>query len=245
MGEKKNNGMTWLVILSILLGILLSFKMNQTIEDYDLVSLKNLQTMKNEINNIRKEIDDIKGLTEERKKELAKLESVINDEEADISEHLINEIKSLRLTSGLEDVQGPGITIIIDDNPDEEIVGRHIDDDVVHDADVQNILNDLRKAGAEAISINGQRVMSMSEIKCGGPIIRVNGRSSAPPYVIKAIGDPKLLYAAISAPNTYGWILKEVNKLRVETIMKDNVYIPKYNWVGEDFKYAKQREEGE
>ncbi|SCG83214.1 hypothetical protein DW1_1644 [Proteiniborus sp. DW1] len=245
MGEKKNTGMAWLVILSILLGFLLSFQMNQNIEDYDLVSLKNLQTMKNEISNIRKEIDDIKGLTEERKRELEKLKSVINDEEADISEHLIEEIDKLRLVSGLEDVQGPGIRIIIDDNKDDEIVGGHINDDIVHDSTIQMIINDLKIAGAEAISINGHRVMSRSEIKCGGPTIRFNGRSSAPPFVITAIGDPKLLYASVSAPNTYGWILKEVNKLRVETIMKDNVSIPKYNWVNEEFKYAKQIEEGE
>ncbi len=245
MGMEKNKGVTWLIILSILLGLLLSFQMKQNIDDYDLVSLKNLQTMKNEINNIRKELDDIKGLTEDRRKELAKLEAVINDEEADISEHLINEINGLKLTSGLEDVQGPGVTIIIDDNPEEEIVGLGINDDIVHDADVQIILNDLRKAGAEAISINGQRVMSRSEIKCGGPIIRVNGRSSAPPFVIKAIGDPKLLYAAINAPNTHGWLLREVHQLRVEAIMMDNLYIPKYNWVEQGFKYAKQRGEGE
>lgn len=243
--SSNKNGLFWLVIFSILLGVLLSFQMKQNIDDYDLVSLKNLQTMKNEINNIRKEIDDIKGLTENRKKELANLETVINDEEADISIHLIDEINKLKLTSGLDDAQGPGIMLIIDDNQEEEIVGWGINDDIVHDADIQIILNDLRKAGAEAISINGQRVMSRSEIKCGGSIIRVNGRSSAPPYVIKAIGDPKLLYAAISAPNTYGWVLKEVRMLRFEAMAKDNVSVPKYYWADQDFKYAKQKEEGE
>ncbi len=245
MDEKKNEGMVWLIILSIFLGMLLSFQMKQNIDDYDLVSLRTIQMMKNDINNIHKEINDIKELTEKRKKELAKLNSIINDEESDISELLIDEINEIRLVSGMEDVEGPGIRVIISDNEDEEIVGSQINDDIVHDADIQIILNDLRKAGAEAISINGQRVMSKSEIKCAGPTIRVNGRSSAPPFVITAIGDPKLLYAAINAPNTHGWLLREVYKLRVEAIMKDNVKVPKYNWVDQDFKYAKPRKEGE
>lgn len=245
MGKKKSNGMVWLIILSILLGVLLSFQMKQNIDDYDLVSLKSIQTMKNDINNIRKEIDDIKYLTENRKKELTKLESVINDEDSNVSELLMDEINQLKLVSGLDDVQGPGIRIILADNEDEEIIGGQINDDIVHDATVQILLNDLRKAGAEAISINGQRVMSRSEIKCAGPTIRVNGRSSANPFVITAIGDPKLLYAAINAPNTYGWILKEVHKLRVETIMKDNVYVPKYYWADQEFKHVKPKKEGE
>ena len=245
MSNQNNSGIIWLIILSILLGVLLSLQMKQNIDDYDLVSLKNIQMMKNEINNIRKEMDDIKELTENKKKELEKLKTVIDDEDEDISELLQDEIDKLKLVSGLEDVQGPGIRIIIDDNKDEAVVGEQINDDIVHDADIQIILNDLRKAGAEAISINGQRVMSRSEIKCGGPIIRVNGRSSAPPFVITAIGDPKLLYAAINAPNTHGWLLREVHKLRVEALMKDNVYVPKYYWAEQDFKYAKPKKEGE
>lgn len=245
MSEKKNMGIVWLVISFVFLGILLSFQMKQNIDDYDLVSLKTIQTMKNDINNLYKEIDDIKELTEKRKIVLTELENVISDEDSDISELLLKEINELKLISGLEDVQGPGIWVIIDDNKDEEIVGTHIDDDIVHDADIQIILNDLRKAGAEAISINGQRVMSRSEIKCGGPIVRVNGRSSAPPFVIFAIGDPKLLYAAINAPNSHGWLMREVYKLRVETIMKDNVKVPKYYWVDQEFKYAKPKKEGE
>lgn len=245
MGKKINSGKVWLIILSIFLGMLLSFQMKQNIDDYDLVSLRSIQIMKNDINNIHKEIDDIKVLIEKRKKELETIKNIIADDEADISEFLNNEINEIKLISGIEDVQGPGIRVIIADNEDEEIVGAQINDDIIHDADIQMILNDLRKAGAEAISINGQRVMSRSEIKCGGPTVRVNGRSSAPPFVITAIGDPKLLYAAINAPSTYGWQLREVYKLRVEAIMKDNVYVPKYSWVDQEFKYAKPKKEGE
>jgi len=106
------------------------------------------------------------------------------------------------------------------------------------------IINDLRAAGAEAISINNQRVLSTSEIKCGGPIIRINGRSVGSPFYIKAIGDPKLLSAAINAPNTYGYALKTIDQIVIETTVEDNIVIPAYN--GDfDFKYAKPVKEGD
>lgn len=244
MGEKKSS-IVWLIFFSVLLGVLLSFQMKQNIDDYDLVSLKSIQIMKNDINNMNKEIEDIKELIIKKEKELEELEELINNEETDISEHLLNGIKEIKLIAGLEDVQGPGVRVLIADNEDEDIVGAEINEDIIHDADIQILLNDLRKAGAEAISINGQRVMSRSEIKCAGPTIRVNGRSSANPFIITAIGDPKLLYAAINAPNTYGWQLREIYKLRVEAIIKDNVYVPRYYWTDQEFKYAKPKKEGE
>ena len=53
------------------------------------------------------------------------------------------------------------------------------------------IVNELRAAGAEAISINDQRLIGTSEIRCSGPTITVNGKIFAPPFIIKAIGDTK------------------------------------------------------
>lgn len=233
-----------LVILTVLLGALLSIQMNRDITDYDLVSIDSIELMKNEINNASKEIEDLKKLIDEKDKELKEFEKAI-DESGSATDVLLKEINNARMLAGLDDVQGPGIRIILADNEDDELVGSNFEDDIIHDLDVLIILNDLRKAGAEAISINGQRVISSSEIKCGGPIIRINGRSSANPFVITAIGDPKLLSAAINAPDSYGWILREVHKIRVETIIKDNVYVPRYYWTDANFKYTKPIKEGE
>ncbi len=200
--------------------------------------------MKNDVNNVHKEISDLKKLIDKKKKELKDFENAIDDN-GDAVSILQKEIDEAKLLSGLEDVQGPGIRVIVADNDDREIIGSNINDDIIHDADIQIILNDLRRAGAEAISINGLRVISRSEVKCGGPIIRINNRSSANPFVITAIGDPKVLYAAVNAPNSHGWILREVYKIKVETVIKDNVRVPKYYWADQEFKYAKPIKEGE
>ena len=58
-------------------------------------------------------------------------------------------------------------------------------------------INELRAAGAEAISLNDQRIVAMSEVRCAGPTVSVNNVRSAPPYVIKAIGAPKTLTSAL------------------------------------------------
>ena len=59
------------------------------------------------------------------------------------------------------------------------------------------VINELKAAGAEALSVNEQRLIATSEIRCAGPTVSVNNQRSSPPYVIKAIGDPKTLDAAL------------------------------------------------
>ncbi|KNF09917.1 hypothetical protein CLPU_1c00820 [Gottschalkia purinilytica] len=234
-----------LTLLSILLGILLSLQMKQNIEDYDLVSLNSIEVMKNEVENSRKEIDDLNKLVESKSLELQNVKKALISDDKSIEEVIEKQVNDLKIIGGLEDLTGPGIKVVISDNDNKEILGKDVNQDIIHDGDIQVILNDLKKAGAEAISINGQRVLSRSEIKCGGPIIRINKRSSANPFVITAIGDPKALYAAISAPQSYGWTLKEVYKIKVDTEIKDEVFIPKYYWRDSEFKYVKPIKEGE
>jgi uncharacterized protein YlxW (UPF0749 family) len=74
---------------------------------------------------------------------------------------------------------------------------------VIHDADILNIVNELRAAGAEAISINDERVTATSNIRCGGPTINIDGKRHAVPFVIKAIGNPRTLEAGATAPSGY------------------------------------------
>ena len=62
---------------------------------------------------------------------------------------------------------------------------------IIHDEDLLRVLNELCAAGAEAISINDQRIVATTEVRCAGPTVSVNNVRSAPPYVIKAIGNPK------------------------------------------------------
>lgn len=232
-------------LLSIILGLLLSFQVKQNFENYSLVSLKSIEMVGSEIENSRGKVENLNKLIHEKKRELDRLKEVIEDEDSNIEDYIREEIGVLKTVGGLENIEGPGVRIVIADNEQREIVGQTIHDDIIHDSDIQMILNDLKNAGAEAISINGQRVIFKSEVKCGGPIIRINGKSSTNPFVITAIGDARVLYAAINAPQSFGWTLREVFNKRVEAEIKDKVFIPKYNLNDIKFKYAKSIKEGD
>ena len=98
-----------------------------------------------------------------------------------------------------------------------------------------SIVNELKNAGAEAIEINGQRVVGISAITCEGNIIMVNGERVGSPFTINAIGSPELL-ANLNRPGGY---LPKLEEYNIKTTFKkvDSITIPKYNGIM-NFKYA-------
>lgn len=115
------------------------------------------------------------------------------------SGHLMSsaEIERLNLLAGTSEVFGPGLEIVLDDSTSSKKVGENPNLYIVHDEDLLRILNELRAAGAEAIAVNEQRIGAMSELRCAGPTVSINNVRSAPPYVIKAVGDPKTMASAL------------------------------------------------
>lgn len=243
--QSKSKHIFLLSVFSAILGLLISIQLSQKLDRYNLVSIGSIQMMKNEIANSKNEIEDLNNMIEEKTIKLGELKDAIKYEDSTQEEYINGEIENLKLIGGMKDIKGSGIQIIIGDNESTEIIGNSIQDDIIHDSELQIILNDLKSAGAEAISINGQRVIYKSEVKCGGPIIRINGRSSANPFIIDVIGDSKLLYASVTAKESFGWTLKEVYNKKVEVETRENIVIPKYNWIDSNFKYANPIKEGD
>jgi uncharacterized protein YlxW (UPF0749 family) len=100
-------------------------------------------------------------------------------------------------------VSGPAVTVTLDDAP-ATVAADGVDADllVVHQQDIQAVVNALWSGGAEAMTIQGQRVISTTGVKCVGNTVVLHGIPYAPPYVISALGDPTRLQAALagSAP---------------------------------------------
>ena len=221
----------------------MAFQFKQNMPSIAPVTLRSIQATKYEINTIEKEVEELEIMIASKEEQIKILENITDGDE-NIIDILKNELEKNKAVAGFEKVKGPGIIIRMEDNMMEGAFGEEYDLDIIHDADVLRIINDLRGAGAEAISINEQRVLSMSEIKCGGPIIRINGKSVGTPFYIKAIGDPKLLNAAINAPNTYAYALKTIDQINIETTVEDNIIIPAYGGRF-NFRYAKPLKEGD
>lgn len=240
---KNQNPKTVITVFSIIVGILISTQMKLKVESIAPVTLKSIQTTKDEINALNNEILEMNKIIEQKEEELEILMN-INKGDENIVDILLADNKLNKAVSGRSSLEGPGIRITMYDNMSPLIDGFDINDSVIHDVDILNILNDLKLAGAEAISINNQRVVSTSEIICGGPIIRINGKSIGTPFVIKAIGDSKQLMASVNAPGTYGDILKSVYQIGFEPETQDSVVIPAYNG-NFNYTYAKPAGEGD
>lgn len=231
-----------IIIASIIVGILISTQMKLNLETITPVTIKSIIDSKNELDAIKKEIIHLEETVQAKYKELALLESTLTGE-ASIVDILEKDVGNNMIQAGYTSLKGPGLEIVMFDNIDLEELSFNFSNDIIHDVDILNIINDLRVAGAEAISINDQRVMSSSEIKCGGPIIRINGVSIGTPFVIKAIGDPQTLMAAVNAPGTYGHTLKNVYGIGLNPYASDDIIIPGYQGIIK-FDYAKPVGEG-
>ena len=104
--------------------------------------------------------------------------------------------------SGLTAVTGPGLTVTLDDAPRRDGVDPPSDDPddlVVHQQDVQAVVNALWSGGAEAMTLMGQRVISTSAVRCVGNTLVLHGQVYSPPFVVRAIGDRTALRAALDA----------------------------------------------
>ena len=154
---------------------------------------------------------------------------------------LENEIKDGNKILGLSEVTGNGLIITINDNQDISLNSWFADPNllVVHDADLISVVNELKNAGAEAISINEQRLVTTSAIECDGNIIKVNGEKIGAPFTIKAIGLPEVL---INVDRFGGSLdnLRETRYLKVsieKATDKKTITIPKYTGILK-FQYA-------
>ena len=163
---------------------------------------------------------------EEKNLEKGREKATSNNEEL---ENVEVSIKNGNKVLGLTEVTGPGVTITLNDSQNLNNV-LNIMDAVVHDVDVLAVINELKNAGAEAISINDQRLVPTTGITCGGNIIDINGEKVGAPFTIKAIGLPEQL-AALERPGGYLNLLKEKYSIVAELKREKSITIPKYNGV--------------
>ena len=134
-------------------------------------------------------------------------------------------------------VAGPGVEVVIDDSAKPLAKGENPNIAIVHNEDLLKIVNELRAAGAEALSVNDQRLVEASEISCAGPTILVNKTRVVPPFVIAAIGDPETMTAALKLR---GGVVEGLQfyGIQVNITKKPNVLVPMYRG-GAAYKYAK------
>ena len=213
-----------LLVIFIILGAVATIQVRST------VTANNQSTETLNIDRLKKQLEDTIKQGESYKSQIEELENkkdaflVASPDNALANTKLV-ELEELKYKTGLTDVKGPGVVVTLNDAEKLE-EGDNVLERLIHDRDVLHVINELRVAGAEAISINNERLIATSEQICAGPTIKINSNRYAVPYEIKAIGDPEQLAKALKESSIYAIILQ--NKLRVTIEQKDEIQIPKF-----------------
>lgn len=194
------------------------------VNEADITSIENMRKteLSTELANWKTRYDEVNKQYEET---TAMIEEYRNNKESnEQTDNLMNEeLDQINMTLGKTDVEGEGILITINETDDDEIENITSDDLLL-------IVNALKLAGAEAISINDQRIINMSDIVYidAAGIIRVNGERILAPYTIKAIGNSEYLESSLIGN---GGVVDEMRKKKQDvTIERENkITISKYN----------------
>jgi uncharacterized protein YlxW (UPF0749 family) len=130
---------------------------------------------------------------------------------------LVEDNEPLVAAAGLRAVSGPGLRVTLDDAPRDAAVPAQAGPDelVVHQQDVQAVVNALWAGGAEAMMLQDQRVISTSAVRCVGNTLILQGRVYSPPYTVTAIGDVTKLEAALDSSPEISYYLQYVAALRL------------------------------
>jgi len=181
-----------LIIIGLVLGLMLSTQFRAQQEKVQTTTVQRIEQLAQEVEASRAERDALRARNTELRNEL--------DQVAGEAPHgrLRNELETVRIQSGVSSVTGPGIEVVLSDSSLPSQMGQDPNLYVVHDEDLVRVLNELRAAGAEALAINGERIVATSEVMCIGPAVRVNKtKRLTPPYVITAIGNQDTMIAAL------------------------------------------------
>lgn len=207
-----------LVICILTAVIFVQFK---TINQTDITSLENMREdeLRTEISNFKQKVEEISKEIADTDSKIAEYQKAINTNK-EASELLVKELEQQNNILGKNAVKGNGIIVTLTDTKEQKISGE----------DLRALLNELKQAGAEAISINGQRIVYDSyvvDVTSGW--ISINGKKDVSPYEVKAIGNPTYLESGLSKKQ-YGFIDTKLQEGKNVTLKRENnITIDKYS----------------
>ena len=163
------------------------------------------------IQRLEAEQQELKSVLAELRQELAERQQAAAAQ-TDRLQILQVELDRQRRLAGLTPMQGPGVRVTLDDSAVRIPPAADPNAYIIHEYDLRDIVNLLWTAGAEAIAINDERLVSTSSVYCAGSTVMVNNTRLSPPYTIRAIGNPRVLQDFLNNPS-YLKDLKEKKRL--------------------------------
>lgn len=225
---KNNKGFFFVFIATIILGALISTNFNfKRIQPYSQLNSTQYQDAVEERAALYREIGNLKEDNVEKKDKInnyakndTKDYKILDDMKAQISDY--------EMFIGLNKVEGPGIILKINDGTTNALEENtdEINNKLLHDNDMALVLNELRAAGAEAISVNNHRIDPWSGVVCNWAFLGFDdGSMEYAPFNIYAIGDPEKLKAALLEDGSHVRELM-LRKLYVDIQEVDKIIMP-------------------
>ena len=198
-------------------------------------------------NELRDEIEQWKVVYEDQTEKIKELNKKIEEYKNSVAKTddmvalIKKDLDDSNILAGISSVKGPGIMVTLDDTAAIEEINQLAGYNnpnvyIIHDTDILSIINELSAAGAEAFSVNGQRILANTAIRCVGPLIQINGVNLSAPYTISAIGKPETMVGAL---NLRGGIVSEMrtDNIAVTIEKHEEIIIPEYTGLI-DYKYV-------
>lgn len=226
--EKKHSIMPYILIgvAMFFLTMMLTAQMKTVNTTAEITQGKRESELIDDLVQLQRKYNDLKEKHDESIKVVEEYQSnsATNNE---LISSMKEELKQLSISAGTVNVKGEGIVIILTDGT-KALEPDLRQDSLVHDSDLLTLVNELKAAGAEAISVNGQRIISTSAIRCAGPVIQVNYQKVAAPFTIRAIGNAEYLESAINIKNGVADLLREIG-IGVKITREKEVNIQKFD----------------
>ena len=177
----RKQGQLSIATVCVILGVMLAVQFRTTKSIQYSLPYQRVEDLSQRLLNVEKERDALQT-------------QLRNLHQRSASDAATIEMDTLKMDAGMVPVQGPGIIITVDDTKLSAPLGnKNPNLYLIKDEDILKILNELRANGAEAISINNQRIIASSEFRTAGSVFSVNNKSLSSPLEIKVIGDPAAL----------------------------------------------------
>jgi uncharacterized protein YlxW (UPF0749 family) len=209
------------VIIGALISLNISFNKGSNIVYLDLKQYQDALNTKNKVVTV---VTNLKETVSEDSQKLAEYKYGDKSTSQAILD-IKKELTEYQISLGTIDVVGEGVSILINDA--ENFSGNYDVSQTVHNEDMIEVLNDLKNAGAEAISVNGQRITSNTEVFCYGPFLLINGVKIPSPFYLSVIGNKDILNSYMLDDKNY---LKYLiaRGITVEVEEKDKIIVPAF-----------------
>ena len=222
--RKKYIKQKMVILCAFILGILIAIYIKTLNPQKVYITLEEKKNLEHKIEIENKQIEKLRNIKLEYEKDLEAYEQKSLNEKS-VKELMEYELSYLKDVTGESKVIGDGIIITIKDSENDLKENQNPNELIVNDIDILRIVNDLKKAGAIAISITGERLLTLSKIKCSGSTIKVNDTTYGQPFIIKAIGDLNTLKASVISPQSYTNILQEVYGIYIKVEEENDIII--------------------